>query len=232
MGRSEEDAVRSRDIFGFVVLGVLFAGVACGRSAGGDGAGPEVSVLAAPEVEPLREETPAVVVVVPTEPEPEPEPEIDVDLEEAAPPAPRPRASPTDAPVTSVDPTRPVIGSDENGEAAESVVARAAARSPNIDPSYEGGPMFRDDDPLVRDGIPICVALIRGLEECWPKVDPEIRELTAELVASMLNGARALKRPFVRERACEMGWDSLPGMYGSYCPGAFSAQRPPTIRGE
>jgi hypothetical protein len=102
--------------------------------------------------------------------------------------------------------------------------------SPNIDPTWtregiDDVPVFPDDDPLVTSGIPVCRAFAEGMKACRPKLDPETRALLDPLIASILNSARALRRPHVRLKACEMGWNSLPAMLEKYCPGSFD----PTI---
>ncbi|HRE89862.1 MAG TPA: hypothetical protein PK095_12060, partial [Myxococcota bacterium] len=129
---------------------------------------------------------------------------------------------PTDAPTGSVNPNLPDLG-------AEAKAPKSA--SPNVDLSFQGKPLFIENDPLETSGVPICVAFIRGLSECWPKLDPELRELTGELLAEAVNLARSLKRPLVRERACEMGWE-LTSAFAPKCPGVFPAEKPPTARRE
>jgi hypothetical protein len=166
------------------------------------------------------------------QPEPEPEPEHDVEPEpdgetetpngaELAEPPPRPSRTgpPTDAPTGSVNPSQP---------APEAEAEAPKSPSPNVDLSFQGKPLFIENDPLETSGVPICVVFIRGLAECWPRIDPETRELIEDLLTEMINGARSLKRAFVREKACEMGWDFATRILAPRCPGVFPAEKPPT----
>lgn len=162
-----------------------------------------------------------------TTPEPPAEPETATDGAPDEPPIrPRPDRAPTEAPTGSVNPNLPAPELEPGGGSDKDL-----APSPNIDLSYQGQPLFIENDPLETSGVLLCGTLIRGLRECWPKLDPEVRELTGELLAEAVNLARSLKRPFVRERACEMGWD-LARLYAPRCPGVFPAEEPPAADGE
>lgn len=216
----------------------LLIGSACGRSSEAPAPTPPGAPNAAGLVElaprapdSTSHELPAELaphVADSTTPEPLAEPEAATGGAPAEPPTrPRPDRAPTEAPTGSVNPNLPAPGVEPGSGSNQDL-----APSPNVDLSYKGKPLFIEDDPLETSGVPICGMFIRGLRECWPKLDTEVRELTGELFTESVNLARSLKRPFVRQRACEMGWDLVTKALAPRCPGVFPVEKPPTASDE